>query len=305
MRKPGSSDQEPAIVGNITSVQNVTDNIAQGATSVDLTEATTSVAIDNDFVQNISEKTGNANTLVLAAADAEVTADNNVIVKSGDTYTCQSLKITDGDAFVSPVGFTAAKAQYVREMPSNKWGTLCLPYDIVQDHEGTEYDLYRIAENTGDAIVLQRYADGIVPAGTPVIVYRNSEADGIDVSNNTGSINVTDNAQGGQMQLVGCLQPTPIANGYYIADDAFWNAKAVGGVTVPAFRAYIATQSDARKLTISIAEDPDATGILALDAMNEAGSVTYDLNGRKTDGIRSGVNIVRTASGKTYKVIIK
>lgn len=154
--------------------------------------------------------------------------------------------------------------------------------------------------------MLQRYTDGIVPAGTPVIVYRNSEADGIDVSNNNGSINVTDNAQGGQMQLVGCLQPTAIADGYYIADDAFWNAKAVGGVTVPAFRAYIATQSDdARKLTISIAEDPDATGILALDAMNEAGSVTYDLDGRKTDGIRRGVNIVRTASGKTYKVIIK
>ena len=106
--------------------------------------------------------------------------------------------------------------------------------------------------------------------------------------------------------MVGCLQPTQIADGYYIADDAFWNAKAVGGVTVPAFRAYIATQSDdARKLTISIAEDPDATGILALDAMNEAGSVTYDLDGRKTDGIRRGVNIVRTASGKTYKVIIK
>ena len=305
LRKPGSSDQEPAIVGNINSVQDVTDNIAQGATSVDLTGATTSVVIDNDFVQNISEKTGNANTLVLAAADAEVTADNNVIVKSGDTYTCQSLKITDGEAFVSPVGFTAAKAQYVREMPSNKWGTLCLPYDIVQDHEGTEYDLYRIAENTGDAIVLQRYDDGIVPAGTPVIVYRNSEADGIDVSNNNGSINVTNNAQGGQMQLVGCLQPTAIEHGYYIANDAFWSASAIGGVTVPAFRAYIDTTSDARKLNISIAADPDATGIGAIDAINSQDAVIYDISGRKTDDIRHGVNIIRTTQGKTYKVIIK
>ena len=234
-----------------------------------------------------------------------MTADNNVIVKSGDTYTCQSLKITDGDAFVSPVGFTAAKAQYVRDMPSNKWGTLCLPYDIIQNHDATDYDLYKIQENDGSVLVLQRYQDGTIPAGTPVIVYRNSEADGIDVSNNTGSINVTNNAQGGQMQLVGCLQPTPIADGYYIADDAFWNAFAIGGVTVPAFRAYIDTTSDARKLNISIAADPDATGIEAIDAMNSQGSVIYDINGRKTDDIRHGVNIIRTTQGKTYKVIIK
>ena len=305
LRKPGSSEQAPEIIGEVNSVQDVTDNIAQGATSVNLTEATTSVVIDNDFVQEIAAATGNANTLVLAAADAEVTADDNVVVKDGDTYTCQSLKLTDGAEFATPVGFTADKARYVRDMPANKWGTLCLPYDIVQKHEGTEYDLYRIAENSGETLVLQRYADGVVPAGTPVIVYRNWEATGIDMSNNTGNINVTGNAQDGQMMLVGCLQPTPIAEGYYIANDAFWNASAIGGVTVPAFRAYIATSSDARKLNISIAGDQDATGIQALDAMNEAGSVTYGLDGRKTDEIRSGVNIVRTAQGKTYKVIIK
>lgn len=303
--QPGSTQEAPVIIGNVTSVTDVTDNIQAGATSIDLTQAkTVSAAIDNDFVQSIAQKTQNANTLVFAAAGNEITADNNVVVKSGDAYTCHSLKLTDGYAFDSPVEFTAENAQYTRNMPSYKWGTLCLPYDIVQNHDGTDYDLYRIKESSGNTLVLQRYEDGVIPAGTPVIVYRNSEATGIDMSN-TGTIQVTNATQGGQMQLVGCLQPTDISQGYYIANDAFWSASAIGGVTVPAFRAYIETQSDARKLNITIGTDPDATGIEAIDAMNTQGSVSYDLNGRKTDDIMRGINIIRTSNGKTYKVIIK
>lgn len=303
--QPGSTQEAPVIIGNVTSVTDVTDNIQAGATSIDLTQAkTVSAAIDNDFVQSIAQKTQNANTLVFAAAGNEITADNNVVVKSGETYTCHNLKLTDGYAFASPVEFTAENAQYTRNMPSYKWGTLCLPYDIVQNHDGTDYDLYRIKESSGNTLVLQRYEDGVIPAGTPVIVYRNSEATGIDMSN-TGTIQVTNATQGGQMQLVGCLQPTDISQGYYIANDAFWSASAIGGVTVPAFRAYIETQSDARKLNITIGTDPDATGIEAIDAMNTHGSVSYDLNGRKTDDIMRGINIIRTSNGKTYKVIIK
>ncbi|MBR0181833.1 MAG: exo-alpha-sialidase [Bacteroidaceae bacterium] len=303
--QPGSTQEAPVIIGNVTSVTDVTDNIQAGATSIDLTQAkTVSAAIDNDFVQSIAQKTQNANTLVFAAAGNEITADNNVVVKSGETYTCHNLKLTDGYAFASPVEFTAENAQYTRNMPSYKWGTLCLPYDIVQNHDGTDYDLYRIKESSGNTLVLQRYEDGVIPAGTPVIVYRNSEATGIDMSN-TGTIQVTNATQGGQMQLVGCLQPTDISQGYYIANDAFWSASAIGGVTVPAFRAYIETQSDARKLNITIGTDPDATGIEAIDAMNTQGSVSYDLNGRKTDDIMRGINIIRTSNGKTYKVIIK
>lgn len=303
--KPGSSEQDPVIIGTVTDAEDVTKYISEGAASVDLTEAkSVSAEIDNDFVQSITEKTQNANTLVFAAAGNEITADNNVVVKSGETYTCHNLKLTDGYAFASPVEFTAENAQYTRNMPNYKWGTLCLPYDIVQNHDGTDYDLYRIKESSGNTLVLQRYEDGVIPAGTPVIVYRNSEATGIDMSN-TGTIQVTNATQGGQMQLVGCLQPTDISQGYYIANDAFWSASAIGGVTVPAFRAYIETQSDARKLNITIGTDPDATGIEAIDAMNTQGSVSYDLNGRKTDDIMRGINIIRTSNGKTYKVIIK
>ena len=303
--KPGSSEQAPVIIGTVTSAEDVTKYVSESAASVDLTEAkSVSLEISNAFVQSITEKTQNANTLVFAAAGTDITADNNVVVKSGDTFTCHNLKLTDGYAFASPVEFTAENAQYTRDMPNYKWGTLCLPYDIVQNHDGTDYDLYQIEENSGDVLVLQRCADGVIPAGTPVIVYRNSEATGIDMGN-TGSIQVTNTAQGGQMQLVGCLQPTAISQGYYIANDAFWSASAIGGVTVPAFRAYIETQSDARKLNITIGTDPDATGIEAIDAMNTQGSVSYDLNGRKTDDIMRGVNIIRTSNGKTYKVIIK
>ncbi len=303
--QPGSTQEAPVIIGNVTSVTDVTDNIQAGATSIDLTQAkTVSAAIDNDFVQSIAQKTQNANTLVLATDTMDVTADNNVVIKSGDTYACHSLKLTDGASFASPVEFTTESARYTRDMPTNKWGTLCLPYDIIQNHDATDYDLYKIQENDGSVLVLQRYQDGTIPAGTPVIVYRNSQSGSIDMSN-TGTIHVTNASQGGLLQLTGCLQPTAIEHGYYIANDAFWSASAIGGVTVPAFRAYIDTTSDARKLNISIAADPDATGIGAIDAINSQDAVIYDISGRKTDDIRQGVNIIRTTQGKTYKVIIK
>ena len=63
-------------------------------------------------------------------------AGKNIVVKDGDSYTCDNLVLTDGADFYTPEAFTATNATYTRR-PSvwakndgsgSGWETLCLPF---------------------------------------------------------------------------------------------------------------------------------------------------------------------------------
>lgn len=63
-------------------------------------------------------------------------AGKNIVVKDGDSYTCDNLVLTDGADFHTPVAFTATNATYTRR-PSvwatndgsgSGWETICLPF---------------------------------------------------------------------------------------------------------------------------------------------------------------------------------
>ena len=281
-----------------TYVENISDD--SNVSVVDVTNANVTSTFQELRDELLANANVSQNVLNYAKPGAETTETPNVVI--GDE--CRNLVVTDGAPMPVTAAFTAVKAAYVRPMDT-QWGTLCLPYDIIADHENAPYDLYTISANTGEELVLSIVDDGVVSAGTPVIVYRNAKESGIDMTNDNGNIRVSGSREG-SMQLVGCLEQTQITEGYYIADNAFWNASNVtGGVVVPPFRAYIANSGNARRLAISIDTDTDATGIEAIDAMNAEGATYYDMSGRKTNGIQPGINVVRTVDGKSYKVIIK
>ena len=78
--------------------------------------------------------TGNA--IALVDADSPFKTGKNIVVKDGDSYTCDNLVLTDGADFYTPVEFTATNATYTR-MPKvwatndgsgSGWETLCLPF---------------------------------------------------------------------------------------------------------------------------------------------------------------------------------
>ena len=122
---------------------------------------------------------------------------------------------------------------------------------------------------------------------------------------NSSNVKVVTGGAEGENSLVGCLEDTPITTGYYIASDAFWNAANIsGGVTVPAVRAYITHSGDARSLTIRVAGG-EVTGIEALNSMIDGTATYYDANGHQLKQAKQGINIVKTADGKTHKVILK
>ena len=78
--------------------------------------------------------TGNA--IALVDADSPFKTGTNIVVKDGDSYTCDNLVLTDDADFYTPVAFTATNATYTRR-PSvwatkdgsgSGWETICLPF---------------------------------------------------------------------------------------------------------------------------------------------------------------------------------
>lgn len=78
--------------------------------------------------------TGNA--IALVDADSPFKTGKNIVVKDGDSYTCDNLVLTDGADFYTPVEFTAANATYTHtpsvwaknDGSGSGWETLCLPF---------------------------------------------------------------------------------------------------------------------------------------------------------------------------------
>ena len=221
----------------------------------------------------------------------------------------KTVSLSD-DSYISDEATGIVDAiSYTRTMTSN-WGTLVLPYSLTLT--GNEpYRLYAIDNMTGDELVLKQL-DGEVAAGTPCVVKRNGSEAELTFGANDAALNMaTDGKTVGGMTFSGTYWTEDVANGYIIAKDCFWNvdelkgSTSVNGVKVRPFRAWLnGTSANApAKLTMRI--DGSATGIDAIDALNDAEAEYYDLSGKRLDEPQRGVNIVRMKSGKTKKIIIK
>ena len=76
------------------------------------------------------------NAIALVDADSPFKTGKNIVVKDGDSYTCDNLVLTDGADFYTPVAFTATNATYTRtpsvwatnDGSGSGWETLCLPF---------------------------------------------------------------------------------------------------------------------------------------------------------------------------------
>ena len=86
---------------------------------------------------------GEPNALLVIEDEATTApAGTNVVVKSGDAYTCANLVLTDGTDFYTPVAFTAAQATYSRPLAEGtQWGTVALPFDATSV---TGAELFRV-----------------------------------------------------------------------------------------------------------------------------------------------------------------
>ena len=251
------------------------------------------------------------------AGNIEVTKDaNNKFVATED------LTLADGEDFKDYEPFISKTISYSRNIPEGStWGTLCLPFAIDQSKE-TGCKFYRLTGIDNDCITLESYEEGIIPAGTPVLFKMNEGKTSLSLSASNAEIATAPTVAGtnkdvnlvGSFTKIGGKDNQGLADtDYIIGKDKFWRVSELKkdgnskGVGIKPMRAYIhpATASQARAAMLSIGKGDGTTAIDNLNAIsNDANAEYYDANGRRTNGLQKGLNIVKRGS-KTYKIMVK
>ena len=246
---------------------------------------------------------------------------NDKIGAVGEVLTAESLALADDKDFEAYEPFAAKAASYSRKIKEGTtWGTLCLPFAIDQSKE-TKCKFYRLTgiDNDNKCITLESYEeDAVIPAGTPVLFKMNEGETSLSLfASNTEIITAPTAGTASNVNLVGSF--TKIGgngnqgldkNDYIIGKDKFWRVFDLNdgnGVGIKPMRAYIhpATASLARAAMLSIGKGDGTTAIDNLNAIsNDANAEYYDANGRRTNGLQKGLNIVKRGS-KTYKIMVK
>ena len=256
-------------------------------------------------------KTGYFTKLVGKNGDEKIGA-------TGETLATDNLVLDDDKDFVAYEPFAAKAASYSRTVEGTTWATLCLPFAIAQS-QVKECKFYRLTGIDNDCITLESYEEGAeIPAGTPVLFKMNEGEQTLSISAQDASIvtepkagtNTDVNLVGSFTKIGGKDNQGLAGTDYIIGKDKFWLVSELNngnGVGIKPMRAYIhpATTSQARAAMLSIGKGDGTTVIDNLNAIsNDANAEYYDANGRRTNGLQKGLNIVKRGS-KTYKIMVK
>ena len=236
----------------------------------------------------------------------------------GEILTAENLTLNDDKDFVAYEKFAAKDATYNRSMNAGTaWGTLCLPFAIDQSKE-TGCKFYSLTGIDNDCITLESYEGAEIPAGTPVLFKMNEGVQELEISAQNVGIAIepvagtnTDVNLVGSFTKIGGKDNKGLADtDYIIGKDKFWLVSELTGgkgVGSKPMHAYIhpVTASNARAAMLSIGKGDGTTAIDNLNAIsNDANAEYYDANGRRTNGLQKGLNIVKRGS-KTYKIMVK
>lgn len=277
---------------------------------------------DRDNNEYANYKTGYFTKLVGKNGEKKIGA-------TGETLATENLVLDDGKDFVAYEPFAAKDASYSRKIKEGStWGTLCLPFAIDQS-QVKECKFYRLTgiDNDNECITLESCEEGEIPAGTPVLFKMNENEQTLSISvQNAGIVkepvagtNVTEpeaetasdvNLVGSFTKIGGKDNKGLDKNDYIIGKDKFWRVSDLDdgkGVGIKPMRAYIhpAYEYLARAAMLNIGKGDGTTAIDNLNAIsNDANAEYYDANGRRTNGLQKGLNIVKRGS-KTYKIMVK
>ena len=268
---------------------------------------------DKDNNEYANYKTGYFTKLVGKNGDEKIGA-------AGETLATDNLVLADDKDFVAYEPFAAKNAFYIRVIPEGStWGTLCLPFTIDQSQEtGCKFYSLTGIDNDNKCITLESCEEGKIPAGTPVLFKMNEGVQELEISaQNTDLVkepvagtNTDVNLVGSFTKIGGKDNQGLTDTDYIIGKNKFWRVSDLNdgnGVGIKPMRAYIhpANESQARAAMLSIGKGDGTTAIDNLNAIsNDANAEYYDANGRRTNGLQKGLNIVKRGS-KTYKIMVK
>jgi hypothetical protein len=187
-----------------------------------------------------------------------------------------------------------------------KYATYCNSRDM--DFSDTGIKVYKAKVNSEKKVVkLTEISDGIVPAGTGVILYKNVDANtNVDVPFTTTDATITDNDLVGTTARVLVKKTEDDENFNYILQAGpVFNMATAEGAYMPANRAYLSTTVDASAsgARLSVVFDDDVvTGVTDVRSKTEEGRGEYfNLKGQRVENPKKGGIYVK--NGK--KVIFK
>ena len=241
-------------------------------------------------------------------------AGNIVVTKDANNkfVATEDLTLADGEDFKDYEAFTSKTISYSRNIPEGAaWGTLCLPFAIDLSQEA-ECDFYRLTgiDAAKECITIESCAEGVIPAGTPVL-FKMKEGETVLSLSAVGADIATAPLSGtsSDVNLVGSfVQISNLATSdYVIGEDQFCRVSDLHAAAILPMRAYLhpsdASLTSAAKL--SIGKNDGSTAIDHLNAISrDADAEYYDASGRRTHGLQKGLNIVKH-DGKTYKIMVK
>ena len=296
------------VTGKVTK----SDNMFKGCTNLKgfIEQNKNTDKIDHTYA---NYKTGYFSKLVGKNGDEKIGA-------AGETLATDNLVLDDGKDFVAYEPFAAKAASYSRTIKEgSKWGTLCLPFAIAQSQEtGCKFYRFTGIDIMNDCITLESCEGAEIPAGTPVLFKMNEGVQTLSISAQNADLvkepvagtNTDINLVGSFTKIGGKDNQGLAKTDYIIGKDKFWRVSDLNdgkGVGIKPMRAYIhpATASQARATMLSIGKGDGTTAIDNLNAIsNDADAEYYDVNGRRTNGLQKGLNIVKRGS-KTYKIMVK
>ena len=243
-------------------------------------------------------------------------AGNIVVTKDANNkfVATEDLTLVDGEDFKDYEAFTSKTISYSRNIPEvTAWGALCLPFAIDLSQEA-ECDFYRLTgiDASKECITIESYAEGVIPAGTPVL-FKMKEGETVLSLSAVAADIVTAPLSGtsSNVNLVGSFIQISgenlAASDYVIGEDQFCRVSGLHDAPILPMRAYL-HPSDASLTTaakLSIGKNDGSTAIDHLNAISrDADAEYYDAKGLRTHGLQKGLNIVKR-DGKTYKIMVK
>ena len=244
-------------------------------------------------------------------------AGNIVVTKDANNkfVATEDLTLVDGEDFKDYEAFTSKTISYSRNIPEGTaWGALCLPFAIDLSQEA-ECDFYRLTgiDASKECITIESYAEGVIPAGTPVL-FKMKEGETVLSLTAVGADIVTAPLSGtsSNVNLVGSFVQISgenlAASDYVIGEDQFCRVSDLhDAAAILPMRAYL-HPSDASLTSVaklSIGKNDGSTAIDHLNAISgDADAEYYDAKGHRIYDLQKGLNIVKR-DGKTYKIMVK
>lgn len=248
---------------------------------------------------------------------------------NGD-MTVDELTLEDGKPFMTHDAFTAKKATLKRTLADDNVkniGTVCLPYAIKADGKYTLYAVKNVgstdmpatgkkaADDDKLATLYLEKISGELPAGTPAIFKANTNV--VEFNANDAAVveQPSDDetlARNGHLLHGAFTEYTIEPENYVLSGDAFVRASSLtdddtpitGAPLTACLTALSGYGIDADRLVME-SDDNVITAMNLVENLANGKAEIFDINGTKLSTLKSGVNIIRHANGKTQKVVVK